>query len=153
MPKRKRSYKCKLLPYEREECVSMQDAQQKAGWGISAFNLPDAWKHSQGEGVRIAVLDTGCDLDHPDLKNNLEGGYNCLSPGKPPRDDNGHGTHCAGIFVAENNEIGMVGVAPKAKVLPVKVLDAKGNGDMRNVAQGIRWALSQKVMHLDFDVQ
>lgn len=143
--RKKKNFKCKLFPYEREDCISMQDARQKAGWGISAFDLPSAWKHSQGEGVRIAVLDTGCDLDHPDLNDNLEEGYNFVNPGKKPWDDNGHGTHVIGTLVAENNKVGVVGVAPKAKVLPVKVLDGNGSGDMRNVAKGIRWAISQKV--------
>ncbi len=147
-----KNYKCKLFPYEREDCISIQDAKQKAGWGISAFNLPEAWKHSQGEGVRIAVLDTGCDLDHPDLRGNLEEGYNFITPGKRPWDDNGHGTHVIGTLVAENNGVGIVGVAPKAKVLPVKVLDAKGSGDMRKVAHGIRWALSQKVHMISMSI-
>lgn len=146
MPKKdEKDYECNLFPYERTDCLSIQEAKQKAGWGITAFNLPDAWEHTQGEGVRIAVLDTGCDLDHPDLKNNLEKGYNVINPKKRPWDDNGHGTHVIGTLVAENNKIGVVGVAPKAKVLPIKVLDAKGSGDMRNVAKGIRWAISQKV--------
>lgn len=135
-----KSYKCKLLPYERTDCLSIQDAMQKAGWGISAFELPKAWEHSQGEGVVIAVLDTGCDMDHPDLNENLLEGYNCYKPGKPPEDGNGHGTHCCGVLVAENNDVGMVGVCPKAKVRPVKVLDDKGNGNLLQVAAGIRWA-------------
>ena len=66
--KKKKDYKCKLLPFERVDCLSVQDAKQKAGWNITAFDLPRTWKFSQGEGVVIAVLDTGCDLDHPDLK-------------------------------------------------------------------------------------
>lgn len=84
-------YKCKLLPYKRIDCLSVQDAMQKAGWGISAFELPKAWEHSQGEDVVIAVLDTGADLNHPDLKNNLLDGINFIERGKPPEDDNGHG--------------------------------------------------------------
>jgi len=143
--KKNSNFKCKLFPYERTECLSIQDAMQKSGWGISAFDLPKAWKHSQGEGVRIAVLDTGCDLDHPDLNDNLEEGYNALNPKKKPWDGNGHGTHVIGTLVAENNDIGVVGVAPKAKVLPIKVLKDDGSGDMRNVAKGIHWAIEQKV--------
>lgn len=133
-------YKCKLLPHERTDCFSMQEAKQKSGWSITAFDLPKAWQHSQGEGVRIAVLDTGCDLDHPDLKNNLLDGYNIIKPGTPPNDDQGHGSHVTGILVAENNDIGIVGVCPQAKVIPVKVLDKNGNGNLLNVAAGIKWA-------------
>lgn len=134
------SVKCKLLPYERIDCLSIQEAKQSTGWGISAFELPKAWQHTQGEGVVIAVLDTGCDLDHPDLKANLVPGMNFINPDKPPEDGNGHGTHVTGILVAENNDIGMVGVCPKAKVMPIKVLSDKGGGNMVNVAAGIRWA-------------
>lgn len=135
----KKGYKCKLLPYKRIECLSVQDAMQKAGWNITAFDLPNAWNLTQGEGVVIAVLDTGCDLDHPDLKDNLLEGKNFIEEGKPPLDDNSHGTHVTGILVAENNDIGVVGVCPKAKVVPVKALDSKGNGDMLTVAAGIKW--------------
>lgn len=136
----KKDYKCSLFPFEREDCLSMQEAKQNAGWGITAFNLPEAWKFSEGEGVKIAVLDTGCDLDHPDLKGNLLEGINFIKRGTPPEDDNGHGSHITGTLVAENNDIGMVGVCPKSKVIPIKVLDGKGNGNLLNVGMGIRWA-------------
>lgn len=140
----KKNYKCKLFPYKREECLSLQEAKQKAGWNITAFDLPKVWELSQGEGVVIAVLDTGCQLDHPDLGGSLLPGINFVNPGTPI-DGNGHGTHVTGTLVAENNDIGVVGVCPKAKVRPVKVLDDKGNGNLLNVAKGIRWAIEQKV--------
>lgn len=142
--KKEKDYKCELLPFERTDCLSVQDAKQRAGWGISAFELPKAWEFSQGEGVTIAVLDTGCDLDHPDLVENLAEGKNFCNPRKPPEDGNGHGTHVTGTLVAGNNDIGVVGVCPKAKVRPVKVLDDKGNGNLLNVAKGIRWAVAAK---------
>jgi subtilisin family serine protease len=141
----KKNYRCRLLPFERTDCLSIQEAKQKSGWNITAFDLPKAWEHTQGEGVVIAVLDTGCDLTHEDLKNNLLPGMNFCNTRKPPIDGNGHGTHITGTLVAENNNIGVVGVCPHAKVRPVKVLDDKGNGDMRKVADGIRWAIDQRV--------
>lgn len=132
---------CKLPPYEVEEILTLGAVQQKIGWNVSAFDLPETWSLTQGEGVKIAVLDTGCDLDHPDLVQNLLPGMNFINKSKSPEDDNQHGTHVTGIIVAENNEIGMVGVAPHAKVIPVKVLDENGSGDFGLVAQGIRWAV------------
>lgn len=141
----KSKYDCKLLPYKRVDCISMQDATQKSGWGISAFDLPNTWKYAQGENVIIGVLDTGCDLDHPDLQENLLEGINLVKKGTSPNDDNSHGTHVTGILVAVNNEIGMVGVCPKAKVKPIKILDKNGNGNLLNVAEGIRWAADNGV--------
>lgn len=140
---RKINKKCSLFPFEREEVLSVQEAIQKYGWGITAFDLPGAWSKSKGEGVKVAVLDTGVDLDHPDLAQNMLPGYNFIAPGKPPQDDNQHGTHVAGIIAAANNQIGMVGVAPEAKIIPVKVLNRSGNGSLVDVAKGIRWAVDE----------
>lgn len=144
----KKSKKCSLFPYVQEEVISVQDAMQKAGWSITAFDLPSAWQKTRGEGVKVAVLDTGCDLDHPDLKANLLPGYNVIKPSAQPWDDNNHGTHVCGIIAAENNDIGMVGVAPKCGVVPVKVLDRHGNGSLVDVATGIRWAVDEAKVDL-----
>lgn len=133
--------RCKLPDFEVQEILTLQEATQQSGWGITAFDLPKAWEKTKGEGVKIAVLDSGCDLDHPDLVQNLLPGINLINRRNPPHDDNNHGTHVAGIICAQNNEIGMVGVAPESKVIPVKVLDGKGNGDLATVAEGIRWAV------------
>lgn len=85
-----RGNKCTLPPIEREEILALSDGQ-RAAWSITAFNLPKAWSATQGEGIKIAVLDTGCDLTHPDLAANLLPGINFVQPGKPPEDDNQHG--------------------------------------------------------------
>lgn len=132
--------KINLLPFYRESVATIQDVQQKSGWEITAFNLPQSWKISQGEGVKVAVLDTGCDLDHPDLQENLLKGRNFVNERLDPDDDNGHGSHVTGSICALNNDIGIVGVAPMSKVVPVKVLDENGSGDLDVVAKGIRWA-------------
>lgn len=142
---KKRKDEVKLLPFVREDLLSIQDVEQKAGWEITAFNLPAAWNYVQGEGVVVAVCDTGVDLEHDDLKPNLLPGKNFVNPGKPPQDDNGHGSHVTGILCACNNDLGVVGVAPKTKVIPVKVLDKRGAGNLKNVADGIRWATDQGV--------
>ena len=141
MGKISKKNKCKLPKYFVEEVMALEEVNQRVGWSITAFDLPDTWKITQGEGVKIAVLDTGCDLDHPDLVENLLPGINFINIGQRPEDDNQHGTHITGIIVAENNDIGMVGVAPKAKVIPIKVLDSNGSGDFGTVAKGIRWAV------------
>ena len=132
--------KISLFPYEVENVISIQDAKQKSAWGISTFDLPKTWTKTKGENVKVAVLDTGCDLNHPDLSKNLLPGYNVINTKKQPWDDNRHGTHVAGIIAAENNDIGVVGVAPHSKIIPVKVLDKNGSGSVSNVANGIIWA-------------
>lgn len=136
---------CELLPYKRRDIISAQDLREKLDWGISKFRIPETWRHTMGEGVTIAVLDTGCNLNHPDLKDNLLDGYNFVEPGKDPEDDGDHGTHVTGIMVAAMNDLGTVGVAPKAKVRPIKVLDGYGDGQIEDVVKGVRWAIKQKV--------
>lgn len=90
------------------------------------------------------IIDTGIDLDHPDLNVDAADGY--LAPGIRSRngfdDDNGHGSHCAGIVAAIDNEIGTVGVAAGAQVVPVKVLDRRGSGAYSSVIAGIDYVAS-----------
>jgi subtilisin len=87
--------------------------------------------------VDIAVIDTGIDRDHPDL--NARNGTNCVSPGAPAEDDHGHGTHVAGTAAARDNDIGVVGVAPGARVWAVKVLNSAGSGTTSQIVCGIDW--------------
>ena len=140
MAKTNKKYQCKLFPYEIQEVISMQEAKQLSGWNITAFDLPSAWNKTKGEGVKIAAIDSGVDVDHSDLKNNLLQGINLLNKKALPIDDCSHGTFVTGIICAENNEIGMVGVAPKANVIPIKTLNAKGLGNLNTTSEGIRWA-------------
>lgn len=131
---------CELLPYKKENLFSALSGKQAIGWQVKLFNVPELWQFSQGETVKVAVLDTGIDLNHEDLKENILEGKNFINSNEPPHDRCGHGTHCAGIIAASNNETGIVGVAPKAKIIPVKVLDDNGHGNMEAVLNGLRWA-------------
>lgn len=136
---------CELLPYKRRDILSAQELREKLDWGVSKFNVPKAWEVTKGEGVTIAVIDTGCDLDHPDLKDNLLDGYNFIEPGTEPDDDGDHGSHVTGVICAAQNKLGIVGVAPKSNVRPVKALDGYGDGQIEDVVKAIRWAIAQKV--------
>ena len=130
-----------LLPHTRTEVYGLDPSSaQMLGWEIKKLNIDRQWTYSEGRGVVVAVIDTGCDLEHIDIKNNLLKGINIIDKSKDPQDDNGHGSHVCGMIAAENNGLGMVGVAPQAKILPVKALDSKGNGSLRNVIEGIIWA-------------
>lgn len=135
-----------LLPFIREDLSGLNTGSgQFIGWEIVKLNVQDKWSHSKGEGVVVAVIDTGCDLYHDDIKNNLLNGINIIDSKKDPEDDNGHGTHVSSTIAAENNNIGMLGVAPKTKIRPVKVLDKKGNGSSASIAKGVKWAIDQNV--------
>lgn len=115
---------------------------QIPSWAISQFaNRNDVWAITQGSGVTVAVLDTGCSLSNPDLTPNLVGGYNVINPNQDPTDSDGHGTHCAAIIAAQNNDIGNVGIAPQAKVMPVKVFNNLGFTSDRAIARGIKFAV------------
>jgi subtilisin family serine protease len=87
--------------------------------------------------IDAQTLPTGIDLDDPDL--NARNGTNCVSPGAPAEDDNGHGTHVAGTTAARDNDLGVVGVAPGARVWAVKVLNAAGSGTTSQIVCGIDW--------------
>jgi subtilisin family serine protease len=89
----------------------------------------------------VAVLDTGVDLDHPDLS--VAPGKNCVGAGAPD-DDNGHGTHVAGTIAARNDGAGVVGVAPGTRVTPVKVLAGDGSGSFSQIICGIEWVTATR---------
>jgi subtilisin family serine protease len=102
---------------------------------------------SRGAGVKVAVIDTGIDHKHPDLKANYKGGYDFVNEDDDPMDDNGHGTHCAGTIAALDNDIGVIGVAPEADLYGVKVLNQDGSGYNSDIIRGIIWSI-----HNDMDV-
>ena len=116
-------------------------------WGLSRIEAPAAWDITTGANhVVIAIVDTGIDLDHPDLlcPGKLTPGYDFANDDSIPDDDNGHGSHVAGIAAAcTNNNTGVAGVAWGARLMPVKVLDSVGNGYYDDVAAGIIYAVNQ----------
>lgn len=116
-------------------------------WGLSQVGAQDAWAIGTGRGATVAVLDTGVDLPHEDLAGRLaSGGRDTAGEEASPQDDNGEGTHVAGIIAAAtDNGTGVAGVAHEAKVLPVKVLDSDGDGFERDIIQGIDLAVEKKV--------
>ena len=113
------------------------------------IHTESAWDKTQGAGVVVAVVDTGIAYENysiyyraPDLANtSFVSGYDFVSNDSHPNDDNGHGTHVAGtVAQSTNNSAGVAGIAYKASLMPVKVLDKNGSGSYADVADGIRWA-------------
>jgi subtilisin len=115
---------------------------QKAPTGVARVGASSNGKTqtlaNNGAGVNVAILDTGIQQNHPDLKP-VQNGKNCQNPSQPAEDDNGHGTHVSGTIAGRDNSFGVVGVAPSAGLIAVKVLDAGGNGSFATVICGIDW--------------
>lgn len=99
-------------------------------------------KKYTGQGVCIAVLDSGI-VPHPDINGRVRAFYDCVNRRNRPYDDNGHGTHVAGILAGNGSVSGgnYAGMAPKAGLVAVKVLDAKGEGSVDNILRGVQWIL------------
>jgi serine protease len=125
------------------------DPQYKFQWHLDQIHMPQAWKVADGEGVIVAVIDTGVAYSDrgkfhlvPDLAGNeFVDGYDFVGNTKFAHDDHGHGTHVAGtIAQTTNNGIGVAGVAPKARIMPLKVLSASGSGSVAGIADAIRYA-------------
>ena len=108
------------------------------------MQVTQAWDITRGSNdIIVAVVDTGVDMDHPELKDYLIEGYDFINEDSDPDDDNGHGTHVAGIIGASiNNSLGIAGVASGVKIMPVKVLKANSGGNSHNIARGIVWAVN-----------
>lgn len=112
-------------------------------WGVDRIDA-DLNSGAKGAGVTVAVIDTGIDIDHPDIAANYKGGKNFVNTRKSPDDDNGHGTHVAGIIAGLDNTQGIIGVAPKAGLVAVKVLNSTGSGTWSAILAGIDWVKANK---------
>ena len=133
--------------------ASSTDPLMKNQWHLTKIKAKEAWKTTEGQGITVAVVDTGVDLNHPDLKDNLVPGYNAINPSEPIVDDVNHGTHVAGLIAAvKGNKIGVAGVAPKAKIMPIKVL-GEGTGGGVEVAEGIIWAVDHKANVINLSIR
>lgn len=134
------NYICRLEPVSRKNIPEDFDNQ----WGLKAIRMPELWQQPLVHQRRpvIAFVDTGVDVNHPDLRDNIvDGGYDFIDNTTVMTDPNGHGTHCAGIAAATAD--GMVcGANPDALILPIRIVDAFGLGSLDNIIQGIDYAVA-----------
>ncbi len=137
--------------YVYHAVATPNDPRWADSWGVGAINAPNLWLLTQGEGVKVAVIDTGVDAGHPDLAGRVLPGYDLVNDDGDATDDHGHGTHVAGTIAAlVNNGIDVGGVAPGAKIIPIKVLNASGQGYNADIANGVLEAANRgaKIINL-----
>ncbi|MDJ1422442.1 MAG: S8 family serine peptidase [Candidatus Methanoperedens sp.] len=140
------------VAYIEDDKVFKATDEYTSSWGVQYIG--SSMVHNQsitGTGVKIAVLDTGIDYNHEDLKENYKGGYDFVFNDLDPMDDstgpyiNSHGTHVSGIIAAEKNGAGVVGVAPNADIYAIKVLNGGGSGLASWIISGIEWAVDNNM--------
>jgi subtilisin family serine protease len=122
--------------------TSPDDTDWPQQYGLRLAGFPKAWDVTQGSSkIVVAVIDTGVDANHPDLRGALVPGWDFIGNDADPSDDHGHGTAVAGVVAARsNNHVGGAGICWRCLVMPIKALDSKGNGDDTLIAAGIVWA-------------
>ena len=138
------------LPVPAKPVITPEE--KEIPWGVKRVNAPGVWNAATGEGVKVAIIDTGMDYNHPDLAAHYAGGYNAVSTSTFPMDDHGHGTHVSGTIGAIRDAKGVVGIAPNAKLYAVKVLDAQGGGSYSGIVDGIQWAVDNKMQVINMSL-
>jgi serine protease len=136
-------------PARRTIAESHPADAQVTPYGITMVHAPSVWPVTKGEGINVAVVDTGIDYTHPELKDHYKGGFNAITGSNDPKDDDGHGTHVAGTIGAADNGLGVVGVAPGVNLWSAKVLQpdpntGRASGSNAQIASGLNWVLSKK---------
>jgi len=134
--------------------IAADDPQYTYQWHLPKIEAPTAWATSTGNGITVAILDTGVDPDHPDLVNRLVPGWNSVSLNDDTTPVNSHGTMVAGVIAAEtNNAIGVASVAYNAQLMPIRVTDA-GSAYDSDIARGLTWAADHgaQIANISYDV-
>ncbi|HOV28226.1 MAG TPA: S8 family peptidase [Pseudobacteroides sp.] len=150
---------CFLFYYynNEEQAVNVEilKTEQIVPWGVQSINAPAQWPEITGKGVKVAVMDSGINFNHPDFGDNIKKGFNTINPSELPIDDYGHGSLVAGVIAAKDNNIGVVGVAPDVELYPVKVLDKYGEGEITDIAEGVDWCIENKmqIINMSFAIE
>ncbi|AZB42482.1 serine protease [Bacillus sp. FJAT-42376] len=136
--------KVRLIPFKLEEVFD--SAAEEIPYGVNMINAPELWDQGiRGDSVVVAVLDTGCDAAHPDLKDRIIGGKSFVGGDEADYSDSHyHGTHVAGTIAATLNDKGVAGAAPDVKLLILKVLGDDGSGSYEGIIHAVRYASEWK---------
>jgi len=120
--------------------------KQIVPWSYKKLGITKMWKFAKGKNVKIAILDSGIDLNHPDLKSaNIIKTINFIEPNKPASDESGHGTFIAGIVAAQNNNFGIVGIAPEAEIYILKILNKKLEGKVDLIVRALDFCIKNEI--------
>jgi subtilisin family serine protease len=121
-------------------------AERERQWGLDMLEADQTWEHAHGCGATIAVVDSGVNLQHPDLAGTVRSGTSFAGDGKGLNDVSGHGTEVAGIAAAaHDNGLGISGVAPGVRVMPIAIEDAAGQMHASDLARGLQFAIERDV--------
>jgi subtilisin family serine protease len=132
------------LPYyEIKEIGEINQLSEHVGWGLKDLKVPESWMKTKGEGVVIMVIDSGV-VNHPDIGDNEIKKFSKSFIMESPQDINGHSSHVGGIISAKNNAMGIVGVAPLAKIISVKVIDKYGKTNEAVLKKALEYAIKVK---------
>ncbi len=122
-------------------------------WGVDRVDAELVWPSGNTAGpIKVGIIDTGISNTHPDILANVKGGVNTINPRRNWNDDNGHGSHVAGIVAAIDNNIGVIGVGPAIDLYAIKVLSASGSGYLSDVIEGIQWAIANKMQVINMSL-
>jgi subtilisin family serine protease len=122
-------------------------------WGIDRIDAEKVWPlGNTADPIKVGIIDTGISNKHPDLLANIKGGVNTINPFKSWNDDNGHGSHVAGIVAALDNDIGVIGAGPQIDLYAIKVLGANGSGYLSDVIEGIEWAIANHMQVINMSL-
>lgn len=137
-----------MFEISRCRVISVASANHKEiiDYGVRMVGAPLEWKETMGEGVKVGIIDTGICTSHIELRNRIKDGANFSGGSRDNiEDENGHGTHIAGIIAAEKNGIGVIGVAPKADLYIAKAFGADGKTDYNAIEKSVRYLEDKKV--------
>ncbi|MCK4473819.1 S8 family peptidase [Candidatus Parcubacteria bacterium] len=153
---------------ENCKCITLEESipqpDEEMAWGVNRIDADHIWAETwdqttlpvtkidanTGQRIKVAIIDSGIDLDHPDL--NVVGGYNAINSRKSYNDDFRHGTHVAGIVAALDNEIGVIGTAPKVELYAVKVLNRRGIGFASDIIDGLQWCINNGIQVVNMSI-
>lgn len=138
------------------EALSKKGTPQPAEslpWGIDRVDAELVWPSGNtADPIKVGIIDTGISNKHPDLMVNIKGGVNTINSRKSWNDDNGHGSHVAGIVAALDNDIGVIGVGPAIDLYAIKVLGTNGSGYLSDVIEGIQWAIANDMQVINMSL-